>query len=126
MNARLNLPAVQVGGGHVPKEHPLAISHLHPEHLVEIAIVNLSAPADAQRRTTHQIFNRRSVEVIGEQFHVFIPLAVLAEIVCETTNGLVGDGEESGELDAVTLAKLGFVVPSNSPCAGGRSGPNGL
>jgi hypothetical protein len=39
------------------------VAPLHSEHLVEIAIVNLATPADAQSGAAHQVFDRGWIEV---------------------------------------------------------------
>ena len=50
------------------------------------------------------------VEAVGEQLHVFIPLAVFTESHGEAGDGQVGDGEEAGENDAVVLLEFPFIV----------------
>src|ERR1051326_8328379 len=56
MFAGANRPAVQHFRRDIPKKKVRAfgISDLHAEHLIKIAVVNLTPPADAQGRSAHE------------------------------------------------------------------------
>lgn len=91
MGAGLDGAALEVGGGDVPKEQGFAVAHLHSEHLVEVAVVDLTHPADAQGGAAHEVLNGGGVIAVGQEFEVGIPLAVLAEVFGEAADGLVGN-----------------------------------
>ncbi len=100
MNTSLNVPPCQPFRGHVPQVKRFAVAHLHLEHLVEIAIKHLTHHADADGAAAHQALDRRRVEVVGEEFKVSVPLALLAQVFGEARDGLVRDREQLVEHDA--------------------------
>lgn len=126
MRAGLDGGAFQFFGREVPEERGLAVAHLHPEHLVEIAVVELTHPADAEGGAAHEVLDGSGIEAVGEEFEVRIPLAILAEVLGETADGLVGYGEETGEFDAVTAAKFGLVVGFQLVLSGREFGAEGI
>ncbi len=91
MRAGLDGGAFEIGGSDVPEEQGFAVAQLHPEHLVEVAVVDLTHPADAQSGAAHEVLNGGGVEAVGQEFEVGIPLTVLAEVFGETADGLVGN-----------------------------------
>ncbi len=98
-------------GGDVPEEERLTFGALlHAQHLVEVAVEDLSLVADVDRAAAHQANHGGGVEAIGEQLHVIIPLPVLPEIHGEAGDGQIGDGEKPGEDDAVALLQFDFVI----------------
>jgi len=106
----LNGQGSQLGGRNVPQEQRFSVAHLHPKHLVEIAVINLTAPTDAQGGAAHEIGDREEVETVGQQFQVIIPFAAPAKVLGETTNRLVGNDVEGSKLDTVPPAEFGLVV----------------
>src|ERR1043166_10328151 len=110
MDAGLNGPALQVFRRYIPEKKWLAVLDLHPEHLVEIAIVDLPLPSDADGAAAHQALDRYGVETVGQQFQVSVPLALLAEVLGKPGDGLVGDRKEARELDAIAAAQFNFVI----------------
>src|SRR5205823_10328898 len=74
-----------------PKIERLSVATLQVEHLVEVAIVNLTAVTNADRCPAHQIFNCRRVEIVGEQFKIRIPFTAFAEVFSKTRDRLICD-----------------------------------
>lgn len=98
-------------GRDVPEEKRVARGALlHAQHLVEVAVEDFAFVADVDGAAAHEAIDGGGVEAVGEQFHVAVPFAVLAQVRSEAGDGQVGDGEEAGENDAVALEELGFVI----------------
>src|SRR5712691_8456071 len=87
-------PGIQKLWGDVPQEQRFSILDLQAQHLVEVAVVDLSLPANTQSRAAHQTINRRGVEAIYQKRHVFFGLALTVKVLGETRDGLVGYGEK--------------------------------
>src|SRR5207245_10725153 len=68
----------------VPQEHSCAIIPLHSKLLIEIAIVNFSAPTHADRVAAHQTINGCTVKRLDQQLHVFIKFIVTPQIRSES------------------------------------------
>eukprot|EP00754_Rhynchopus_humris_P001735 Rhum_TRINITY_DN10995_c0_g2::Rhum_TRINITY_DN10995_c0_g2_i1::g.41701::m.41701 len=83
--------------------------HVEAELLVEVAVVEGSVPADADRVAAHQALDRRRVEVLHKQLHVLCKLVLLAQIVRETLHRQVRDREQLVEVDAERLQQLLLV-----------------
>ena len=71
----------------VPKVQILPVPKLHPQHLIEIAVKDLSLPANIDGAAAHESSDRGGVEAVGQQFHVGIPMSSLPEIRRETRDG---------------------------------------
>ena len=100
VNAGLNIPAVEAFGCHIPEVKRFSISHLHFQHLIEIAIEHFTHPAHAKSAATHQSFNRGRVETVRKHFEIRIPLTVRAQVLGEARDGLVRDREQLVEHDS--------------------------
>src|ERR1035441_4807252 len=64
MLSRPDGPALQQVRRHVPQVEWFAILHLHPQHLVKVAVVHLPHPAHAEGRATHQALDRGGIEAV--------------------------------------------------------------
>ena len=110
MRAGLYCRVAQKVGGDVPEKKRLTGANLHSQHLIEITIVNLSAPADAESGTAHEIVHGCGIEAIGKQFQIFVPFSLFAQILRKAAYGLITDREQGGELDPIAVLKFCFVV----------------
>src|SRR6266853_1260734 len=70
--ARINIPQ--------EKPRPVGILPLHPKLLIEIAIINLSAPPHADSVAAHEAIDGCWIERGNEQLHVFLELIVVSQI----------------------------------------------
>lgn len=87
----------------------MAIGALEVEHLVEVAVVDLAAVADAEGIAAHKAAKGIGVEVVGEKFEVGVKFAASAEVFGEAGDGLICDREEAREFYGVVSGK-GFAV----------------
>ncbi len=79
----------------IPQENGLPIIPLHPELLIKIAVVNFTAPADADRVATHETFDGRWIERLDQKLHVLIERIVVAQVSRKSTDGQIAEREES-------------------------------
>ncbi len=94
----------------IPEEERAAIFPLHSELLVEIAIIDLAAPADAQHVAAHEAGNGSRVERLDEQLHVGFQLSVALEPGGEAGNRHVGNCVEAVKVDAEVVFEFALVV----------------
>lgn len=94
----------------VPEHEWLSVAPLHVELLVEIAIINLAPPSDAERVATHEAIDRCGIECVAEQVHVIIEFTAVFQPTLEPRNGHVCDREEMVELDSEMGAQFAFVI----------------
>jgi hypothetical protein len=64
-----DLAAFERGGMDIPKEEWLAVAPLHTELLVEIAIIDFAAPANAEGIVAHEAGNSRGIKYLDQQLH---------------------------------------------------------
>jgi hypothetical protein len=83
---------------------------LHPELLIEIAIVNFAAPANADSSAAHETVNRCGIKSVDEQLHVFIEFVVVPQVSGEAADGQIGERVEIVEHDAEMREKLALEV----------------
>jgi hypothetical protein len=77
MFARHDFATVKAVGIDVPQENRPSIVPLHPELLIEIAVINFTTPPDANRVPAHETFDSRWIERLDQKLHVLIePIAV--------------------------------------------------
>src|SRR5207237_2584949 len=92
------------------KSRPVGTLPLHPELLIEIAIVNFAAPADADRVATHETVNRCGIKSVDEQLHVLLEFVAVPQISGEAADGQIGERVEIVEHDAEMREKLALEV----------------
>ena len=84
--------------------------NIHVQHLVEIAVVNIAFPIDAELVQAHQALHVRGAERILEQVHVVFEFAFRYQGAAEASDRHIGDGEKLVELDVVFFREKLLVV----------------
>ena len=87
----------------VPQKHRLPIVPLHPELLIEIAVVNFTTPPDADRVAAHETFDSRWIERLDQKLHVFIESIAVAQVSGKPTNRKVRNRVKPVEKNAEML-----------------------
>ena len=78
MIAGENLAVLHLSGIDVPKMQALlAITPLHLEHLIEVAVENFALPTDVNGVAAHQALNRAWIKGVIQQRHVVGQLVVV-------------------------------------------------
>src|SRR5438128_7917401 len=67
---------------------------LHPELLIEIAIVNFAAPANADSIAAHETVDRCGIKSVDEQLHVLFEFVAVPQISGEAADGQIGERVE--------------------------------
>mgnify|MGYP000474706221 CR=1 FL=1 len=122
---------VKRGGIEIPQVEGVAvrpprITQSKLEHLIEVAIVNLAPPADAQGVAAHEPLDGRGVEGVHQCLHVGIEPAVVAEPRGEPRDRHVGDGVEPVEGDAEMGGQLALVIGFQPGLRTRQAGPHGV
>src|SRR4051812_1830618 len=99
----------------VPKKKRPAILPLHIELLIEIAIVNLSLPTDADRVATHQSIDGCGIKRVYQQFHILVELAIVPQISGKTRDRKICNRVEFVENDSEMRGQLAFVISFQFP-----------
>src|SRR6516164_7405142 len=67
-------------GVDVPQKNRLPIVPLHPELLIEIAVVNFTAPANAYHVAAHKTPDSRWIKCLDKNLHVLLELVVMPQV----------------------------------------------
>ena len=110
MIAGHNLAIFERIGVDVPQKNRLPIVPLHPELLIEIAVVNFTAPADADRVATHETFDRGWIECLDKNLHVLLELVVMPQVSGEPADRKICEGVKPVEHDSEMLLQLPFLM----------------
>ena len=97
----------------IPKEKRLVLpgaGPLHSELLIEIAVVNLAAPTDADRVAAHQSADRCRIKRTDQQSHVIVELVIAPQITRETADRKVREGVEPIKHNLEMLLEFTLVV----------------
>src|SRR5581483_6472328 len=97
----------------VPKKKGLVrrvAAPMHAQLLIEIAIVNLATPADANGVAAHQPIDRCRIERMNEQLHVFFKFAVMPQVARESAYWEIRKSVEPVKADSEMLAKFALVL----------------
>ena len=94
----------------IPKVERLSSLPLHAELLVEVAVIDLAAPADTQRVVAHETRDRRRVEGADEQLHIGLQFPVVPEPGGKTADRHVCNRVKAMEVDVEMLLQFAFVV----------------
>src|SRR5271157_1710588 len=86
-----DLATFERGGMEIPQEEWPAVAPLHSELLVEIAIIDFAAPADAEGVAAHEVRNRRGIKCLDQQLHVSVQFSAVPEPGGKPADGHVGD-----------------------------------
>ena len=110
----------------VPQKNGLPIVPLHPELLVEVAVVNFSAPADADRVATHEAFDGGWIERVDQDLHIFIEAIAMSQVSGEPADRKIRERVELIERNSEMLSQLTLVIGLKLGLAAGRNAPTGL
>ncbi len=101
-------------------------SHLDIQHLIEIAIVDITVPTYRQRIAAHQAVDRGGVEGVYEFLHVFGVIARIQQILEEPADGHIGHSVQIIEIDAVAAFELALKLGFEHRLTGGQEGARGV
>ena len=87
-----------------------AVIAVQVEHLVEVAVVELPVPADAERVAAHDAHGRGGVIGLDQPPHVIVIVARFDQVLEEAVDRQVCDGVELVEHQAVAALQLAFVI----------------
>ena len=82
------------------------ICHRKIQHLVKVAIIQRTVPANGQRITTHDASSRCRIKGVCEPFHVPLIIAGLQQEFEKPTDWHIGNGVEMVKLHAMLGVKL--------------------
>src|SRR5258708_2332520 len=94
----------------VPEIQRCRFFPLHAELLIEIAIVHLATPTNAQGITTHEACDRSRIEGFGQQFHVGAQFSTMSQPGSKAPDRHICDGVKPMEIDVEMLLQLPFIV----------------
>src|SRR5437762_9614296 len=83
---------------------------LHPELLIKIAVINFTAPADADRVAAHETFDSRRIERIDQKLHVLIELMVVAQVSRKPADRKIAEREESIKHNSEMLFEFVLII----------------
>ena len=108
--ARHDLAMFERIGVHVPQKNRLPIAPLHPELLIEIAVINFPTPPDADRIAAHETFDSRWIERLDQKLHVLIEPIVEAQVSGEPADRKIRKRVKPVEHNSEMLLQLPFVI----------------
>ena len=94
----------------VPQKNRLPIVPLHPELLIEIAVVNFAAPPDADRVAAHETVDSRWIKRLDQNLHVLIEPIAVAQVSGEPADRKVGKRVKPVEHDSEMILQFPFVI----------------
>src|SRR6516225_572541 len=98
-------------GIEIPNRQSLArFAHLNVEHLVEIAVVELSVPAHTDKGPAHKVCDSGRIEMVHQQTHVRLVFSALVEKGSKAPDGHVRQCEEPVELNSESLVEVFLVI----------------
>src|SRR5215831_18132035 len=95
-------------GVDVPQKNRLPIVPLHPELLIEIAVVNFTTPADADRIAAHKTADSRRIKCLDKNLHVLLELVVVPQVSCEPADRKICERVKPVENNSEMLLQLPF------------------
>src|SRR5262245_4234907 len=113
MIARHDLAIFQRVRIDIPKKKRITlaiVSPLHSELLIEIAVVNLAAPPDADRVAAHQSIDCCRIKRIDQQSHVIVELVIAPQITCEAADRKICERVEMIKDDPEMFLEFAFVI----------------
>ena len=93
-----------------PRRSAAAVAHRHTEHLVEVAVEQITLPVDGDQRTAHDLFEILVAVRRPQPRHVVGKLALGNQRAAEARDRHVGERVEPVEHDAEVLAELALVI----------------
>jgi len=97
-------------GVDVPQKNPLPIVPLHPELLIEIAVINFTTPPDADRVAAHETLDSRWSERLDQKLHVLIEPIAVAQVSRKPTDRKIRKRVKPVEHNSEMLLQLPFVI----------------
>src|SRR5262245_40031893 len=110
MIARHDFAILKRVGVDVPQKNRLPIVPLHPELLIEIAVINFTTPADTDRIAAHETFNSGWIEGLDQKLHVLIELIGVPQVSSESADRKIRKRVKAVEHDPEMLLQLSFVI----------------
>ena len=83
---------------------------LHPELLIEIAVINFTTPSDADRVAAHKTLDGRWIERLDQKLHVLSEQILVAQISGEPANWKIRKRVKPVENNSKMLLQLPFVI----------------
>ena len=83
---------------------------LHPELLIEIAVVNFTTPPDADRVAAHEAFDRRWIERFDQELHVLLEPIVVAQVSGEPADRKIRKRVKPVKHNSEILFQFPFVI----------------
>src|ERR1700747_872908 len=125
MTGPLDVVANEFGGHQIADMQwfPVPSERRKIEHLIEIAIVEKSAPVDGNQVSTHDPIEILFTMRPAQQAHIAIKLALRYQDRPEALNWHVGERVEMIELDPVLLAENAFVIGFKLGLSGRQRSP---
>ena len=90
-------------GIEIPEKKWLLFSPLHAELLIEIAIVHLATPTNAEGIATHEASDRSRIEGFDQQFHVGVQFSTVFQPGSKAPDWHICDGVKPMEIDIEML-----------------------
>src|SRR6476659_8023314 len=97
-------------GVEVPQKDRLPIVPLHPELLIEIAVINFTTPPDADRVAAHETFDSHWIERLDQKLHVLIEPIAVAQVSGEPADRKIRKRVKPVEHNSEMLLQLPFVI----------------
>src|SRR5881227_67324 len=97
-------------GVDVPQKSRLPIVPLHPELLIEIAVINFTTPPDADRVAAHETFDSRWIERLNQKLHVLVEPIAVAQVSGEPADRKICKRVKPVEHNSEMLLQLLFVI----------------
>ena len=82
----------------------------HFKHLIEIAIINLPIPTNADQIPAHHTFDCQWIKGIQQSLHILLVIIATLQEVEKTTNGHICNCEETVELNTETFIEFFFCI----------------
>ena len=96
------------------------------QHLIEVAVVEASVPADRQGIAAHDAGGRGGIKRIGEPLHVRLVVSTLNQKLQKPADRHVRDGIEVVEFNVVLAAQLSTELQFNRVLFGGQECAHGI
>src|SRR5262245_4596737 len=97
-------------GVDVPQKNRLPIVPLHPELLIEIAVVNFTTPSHADGVAAHETFDSRWIERLDQKLHVLIEPIAAAQVSGEPADRKIGKRVKPVEHNSEMRLQRPFVI----------------
>src|ERR1051326_5610563 len=88
----------------------MPIVPLHPELLIEIAVINFATPPDTDRAATHESLDCCRIKCFDENLHVVIQAIAMAQVSGKPADRKIREGIEPVKHNSKMLLHLSFVI----------------